>query len=108
MKTQQKRRIKRHPLIRFIRGVVRLFRVLFGPRKQRVIPPPSAIDRAEIERERMLEQQRQELAERYITVGELLARVQWQAEPESELATATTSTAVATQLAPPTFDVSRN
>ena len=71
MNRQQTRQIRKHPFIRFIRGVIRLLRVLFKPDKH-------SVREIELQRLRAIKAQEQELAERYITVGNLFDRVEWQ------------------------------
>lgn len=85
----QKRRSKKHPLVRFFRAVFRLIRTIFGSGKTVKLSPSelAEIDRAKAERARseraeskrlrILAAQELELAERYITVGALLDRVEW-------------------------------
>lgn len=88
MNRQTQRRLKRNPLIRFVRSVLRLLRVLFRPASKNVreIPIETAL---EIERLRLQEERDRELAEQYITVGELLERVQWQfSEPKPAVTSA--------------------
>ncbi len=101
MNRQQQRKLKKHPLIRLIRGIVRLMRVIFSPAKPNrrlpeIVHPvidPAAIERAEreraelerakiaeraeLERQQLIAARERELAEKYITVGALLDRVQW-------------------------------
>jgi hypothetical protein len=87
------RKPKKHPLIRLIRGVLRLARLVFGSRKlsqtdlaqiDRARQERLEFQRVELERSRIQAAQQQELAERdrelaerYITVGALLDRVAW-------------------------------
>ena len=73
MKSRKHRKLKRHPIVRFIRGVFRLFRVLFRPKRtisRLDLPQPVAIEEpievSSFDRDRL------------ITVGELLGRVKWQ------------------------------
>ena len=74
MSSRKHRKLKRHPIVRFIRGIFRLFRVLFGS-KRRVptLDPqvPVTIETSSFDRDRL------------ITVGELLGRVKWQSSPPS-------------------------
>jgi hypothetical protein len=101
MNRQQQRKLKKHPAIRAIRAIFRLLRVIFRPAKP--ARPIAAIDpiaieraereraeferveRAEQERRRILAEQQQALAEKYITVGALLDRVEWQFAATQEL-----------------------
>jgi hypothetical protein len=115
MNRQQQRKLKKHPLIRLIRGIFRLIRVIFRPAKngrlqaielaelERVNLEREQIRQAEIEQSRSLAAQQAALAEKYITVGDLLDRVQWQASAPKALAVAS-----ATKLTPHAHDVSLN
>ncbi len=113
MNRQQQRKLKKHPLIRAIRGIFRLLRVIFRPaRSVHPVIDPIAIERVERERARIAQAERdritqakreQELAERYITVGALLERVQWKF-PEPIIL----DIPLATQLDIRPQDVSRN
>jgi hypothetical protein len=90
MNRQQQRKLKKHPLIRLIRGIVRLIRVIFKPAKnarlqaielaeiERIEQDRAQIRQIEIEQSQILAAQQAALDERYITVGDLLDRVQWQ------------------------------
>jgi hypothetical protein len=98
MNRQQQRQLKKHPLIRLIRGIFRLIRVIFKPAKnarmkailqgrgfanelaeiERIELERAQIRQAEIEQSQILAAQQAAIAERYITVGDLLDRVQWQ------------------------------
>lgn len=71
MNRQQTRQLRKHPFVRFIRGVIRLLRVLFRPSK-------NSAREIELQRLRVIKAQEQELAERYITVSNLFDRVEWQ------------------------------
>ena len=78
MKTHKHRKLKRHPIVRFIRGIFRLFRVLFGSKRTIArLDPPRPV---EIE-DRIVESSFDR--DRLITVGELLGRVKWQSSPPS-------------------------
>jgi hypothetical protein len=88
------RKTRKHPLIRLIRGILRLARLVFGSRRasqselaqiERARQERLEFKRVELERARLQAAQQQErvardreLAEKYITVGALLDRVQWQ------------------------------
>jgi hypothetical protein len=97
MNRQQQRKLKKHPLIRLIRGIFRLIRVIFKPGKnarlqaielaeiERIELERSQIRQVEIEQNRILAEQQAALAERYITVGDLLDRVKWQSSAPKEL-----------------------
>ena len=85
MTSRKHRKLKRHPIVRFIRGIFRLFRVLFGP-KRRVptldLQAPVAIEASSFERDQ------------FMTVGELLGRVKWQSpSPSLQTEAASTNTA---------------
>jgi hypothetical protein len=116
MNRQQQRKLKKHPLIRSIRAIFRLLRVIFKPAKnarlqaialaeiERVEQERAQIRQAEIEHNQTLAEQQAALAERYITVGDLLDRVQWQSSAPKNLAVSS-----ATKLSSPqTHDVSLN
>jgi hypothetical protein len=111
MNRQQQRKLKKHPLIRLIRGIFRLIRVIFKPAKnarlqaielaetRRIELERDRILQAEADRERILVEQKAALAERYITVGDLLNRVQWQSSAPKDVAVTSLS---------PAHDVSLN
>jgi hypothetical protein len=69
MITSKHRKLKRHPIVRFIRGIFRLFRVLFRPKR--------AAARLDLDRQEPSEESSFE-RDRLATVGELLGRVKWQ------------------------------
>jgi hypothetical protein len=111
MNRQQQRKLKKHPLIRLIRGIFRLIRVIFRPAKnarlqaielaetRRIELERDRILQAEADRQRILAEQKADLAERYITVGDLLNRVQWQSSAPKDVAVTSLS---------PAHDVSLN
>ena len=75
MNSRKYHKLKRHPLVRFIRGIFRLLRVLFKPTKSSHRHNLVSADRSEdlnnpathsFDRDRLM------------TVGELLDRVKWQ------------------------------
>ena len=69
------RKLKRNPLVRFIRGIFRLLRVLFRPTKSNRRQDLMVVDNlAELDNSAADSFDRDEL----ITVGELLDRVKWQ------------------------------
>jgi hypothetical protein len=115
MNRQQQRKLKKHPLIRFVRGIFRLLRVIFKPAKnarlqaielaeiERIEIERDRIRQAEIEESRNLAAQQAALAEKYITVGDLLDRVKWQSSAPTALAVPS-----ATKLTPHAHDVSLN
>ena len=76
MSTRKHRKLKRHPIVRFIRGIFRLFRVLFRPKRtiaRLELPRPVAI--AEPSFDRSFDE------DRLITVGEVLGGIKWQSPP---------------------------
>jgi HD-like signal output (HDOD) protein len=89
----QQHRPKRHPLIRLIRGILRLARHIFSSRRlnqnelaeiERARQERLEFKRLELERSRqqaaeqqVLAERERKFAERYITVGALLDRVEW-------------------------------
>jgi hypothetical protein len=76
MKSRKHRKLKRHPIVRFIRGVFRLFRVLFRPQR--------TISRLDLPRPEVIEERIEVSSfeqDRLVTVGELLGRVKWQSPP---------------------------
>ena len=78
MSSRKHRKLKRHPIVRFIRGIFRLFRVLFGPKR--------TIARLDLPRPAEIEARIAESSfdrDRLITVGELLGRVKWQSSSPS-------------------------
>jgi hypothetical protein len=84
MKSRKHSKLKRHPLVRFIRGIFRLMRVLFKPkqRNQQAIHDErqqrlAAESARQQELARQLELERRE-RERSISVGALFDRVKWQ------------------------------
>jgi hypothetical protein len=89
MKGRKHSKLKRNPIVRFIRGIFRLLRVLFKPKPKNlraIQDERSEQIRAELARRQIeLEQQQIELErrererERLITVGALFDRVKWQA-----------------------------
>jgi hypothetical protein len=105
MNRQQQRKLKKHPLIRLIRGIFRLIRVIFRPAKnarlqaielaetRRIELERDRILQAEADRQRILAEQKADLAERYITVGDLLNRVQWQSSAPKDVAVTSASSA---------------
>jgi hypothetical protein len=76
MKSRKHRKLKRNPIVRFIRGVFRLFRVLFRPKR--------TIARLDLPRPEVIEERIEVSSfeqDRLVTVGELLERVKWQSPP---------------------------
>jgi hypothetical protein len=93
MKNSNDRRPKRSPFVRFVRGVLRLFKVLFRPKQKNL---KSAEDYqhelriAELDRrQRQIEEQQHEIEaqqqEQLVTVGEMFKRVKWQDSPSTVL-----------------------
>lgn len=88
MKSRKHRKLKRHPIVRFIRGVFRLFRVLFRPKRTLArleLPRPAAIEEnLDLSRPVAIEKNIKAPSfdrDRLVTVGELLGRVKWQSPP---------------------------
>jgi ribosomal protein L9 len=95
MKSRKHTQLKRHPFVRFVRGIVRLFRVLIQPkqRKHRAVRDEN-LERENLEKlaahQQKLEQieleqielERHERAQ-LITVGELFGQVKWQFSSET-------------------------
>jgi hypothetical protein len=98
-------RQKRHPLIRFVRGIVRLFKVIFRPKQKNLKSPEDyqhELRMAELDRRRRELEDRDR--EQLITVGELFKRVKWQT-PQS---TIVSGNVPVTSAIPQARDVSRN
>ena len=115
MNKQQQHKLRKHPFIRFIRGIFRLMRAILDSSKntagqerdrierarirqaaidsaemQRAEIERAEIERTEIERveqekANILAAQARELADKYITVGDLFGRVQWKVSSQSDL-----------------------
>jgi hypothetical protein len=107
MKSRRHNRLKKNPLVRFIRGVLRLLRVLFQPQNRQlrqIEQEQRHLRRVELEQELVLDRQNLELERqervRLITVGELLEQIKWQSPSET--------TIQASDLVTPAYDVSRN
>jgi hypothetical protein len=76
MKSRKHSKLKRHPIVRFIRGIFRLFRVLFRPKRTIArldLPQPVAIEPASFDRSFD--------RDRLVTVGEVLGSIKWQSPP---------------------------
>jgi hypothetical protein len=76
MKSRKHSKLKRHPIVRFIRGIFRLFRVLFRQKRtiaRLEIPIPAAIESTSFDTSFELD--------RLVTVGEVLGGVKWQSPP---------------------------
>jgi hypothetical protein len=103
MSSNKHRKLKRHPLVRFIRGIFRLVRVLFRPQRDigRLDAQTQEIARINAQHQAELDEIRLE-REKSITVGELFAQVKWQSSPASIQKEVATSGSVQAH------DVSRN
>ncbi|WP_310486909.1 hypothetical protein [Chamaesiphon sp. VAR_69_metabat_338] len=84
MKNSNDRRLKRSPFIRFIRGVLRLFKVLFRPKQKNLRSAEDyqhELRAAELDRrQRQAQEPRsviEEPQEQLITVGEVFKQVKW-------------------------------
>jgi hypothetical protein len=105
MSSNKHRKLKRNPIVRFIRGVFRLFRVLFRPKQDvagRLEAQAQAIALINAQHQAELEELRAAQAQ-WITVGELFEQVKWQSAPASMQQEVATSSRV-----DPAYDVSRN
>jgi hypothetical protein len=119
MKNRKHSKLKRTPIVRFIRGIFRLWRAIFRPKSRNIRAIPD--DRSEqtrlesAQRQSELAQQQIELKrqqvdldrqarERLITVGDLFDRVKWQV-PEATILQE--HRPEASRIARP-YDVSRN
>jgi hypothetical protein len=104
MSNNKHRKLKRNPIVRFIRGVFRLFRVLFRPKRDlgRLDAQAQAIALINTQHQAELDQVRAEQAQ-WMTVGELFEQVKWQSAPASMQKEVATSLRV-----DPAYDVSRN
>jgi hypothetical protein len=90
MKSRKHSKLKRNPVVRFIRGIFRLARVLFRPKQRNLSAIHDEIRERDERQERLATElsRQQELArqlelerrerERSISVGELFDRVKWQ------------------------------
>jgi hypothetical protein len=93
MKSRKHQRLKRNPLVRFIRGVFRLFRVIFKPKHRNLRSlqdKQSDLSQVELDRRQPIpgiEQRNLELDFRqrgqFITVGELFEQIKWQMPAET-------------------------
>ncbi len=111
MRSRKHSKLKRHPLVRFIRGIFRLFRVIFNQKR----PLPRASEYRQnftedsLELEPKLEPVREnpELIARHransITVGELFSQVKWQS-PSAKMPAESADPVTVLQA----YDVSRN
>jgi transposase len=105
MSSNKHRKLKRNPIVRFIRGVFRLFRVLFRPKQDvtgRLEAKAQAIALINAQHQAELDELRAEQAQ-WITVGELFEQVKWQSAPASIQKEVATNSRV-----DPAYDVSRN
>jgi hypothetical protein len=69
MRTSKHSKLKRHPIVRFIRGIFRLFRVLFRPKR--------GTSKLDLQHQEPIEASNLD-RDRPVTVGELFGRVKWQ------------------------------
>lgn len=106
MKSRKHTQLKRHPLVRFIRGIFRLFRVLIKPKQQKfravrderiddrqkleiatpqlkLESPQLEIATPQLEREAPALDLDRSDADRLITVGALFAQIKWQFPSET-------------------------
>ncbi len=120
MKSQKRDRLKRNPLVRFIRGVFRLFRVIIKPKNRNLRSlqyeqSDLNLDRVESQRRSMPETQQSlelekqldldcDLQEHFITVGELFEQIKWQIPAETTIQTNISDLSTKSQ----SYDVSRN
>ncbi len=107
MSSRKHQKLKRHPLIRFIRSILKLIRTVFRPKKR----PSRSVDRSTAEDRLLFDLDRRQGVRKEVaielaiqpkdplveTVGELFDRVQWQippviTQPISEIVVARTST----------------
>ena len=72
MSTRKHRKLKRHPIVRFIRGIFRLFRVLFRPKRTARMELPRPVAIVEPSFDRSFDE------DRLITVGEVFSGIKWQ------------------------------
>ena len=84
MKSRKHSKLKRHPIVRFIRGIFRLFRVISRPKKSlyRATEYHQDFTEESLELEPESAPENLELVARHransITVGELFSQVNWQ------------------------------
>ncbi len=87
MSNRKHQKLKRHPLVRFVRSVVKLLRVLF--RSKRDVAKLRQQRQAAIDQNDFETSNHQAIhsfdRDRLITVGELLSRVKWQASPPTTI-----------------------
>jgi hypothetical protein len=95
MKNRKHSKLKRHPFVRFIRGIVRLFKVVFRTKKNNLrsiddhqnsltVTHSDSRDTDRLIRDRHISAEAERQArDRFITVGEIFDRVQWQIPPET-------------------------
>ncbi len=118
MKSRKHSKLKRHPIVRFIRGIFRLFRVISRPKKSlyRAEYRQSFTEESlelEPKLESQLESQLEPIRENaelitpnrvnLITVGDLFAQVKWQSQQATMPAKSTDAFPVIQA-----YDVSRN
>lgn len=87
MKNSDRRKSRRSPFVRFVRGVLRLFKVLFRPKQKNLKSAEdyqNELRMAELDRrsreseERRSRESEEQQREQLITVGELFGRIKWQ------------------------------
>jgi hypothetical protein len=85
MNSNRQNKPRKSPFVRFLRGIVRLFKVVFGAKRKHLKSPEdyqqelrlAELGRRERESEQKLSEQ---AAEQFLTVGELFERVKWQGD----------------------------
>jgi hypothetical protein len=92
MKSSNNLRPKRSPFIRFIKGVLRLFKVLFRPKQKNLRSAEDyqhELRSAELDRRQRQAQELQsvieEPQEQLVTVGEMFKRVKWKDSPSTAI-----------------------
>jgi|GEM_PF-5822866 len=102
MNSRKHRQLKRNPLVRFIRGILRLLRVIIKPKNRHLrslqeqqsnLPQVELQQqvRPEIKQRTLEPEQKLELnrdrQEQFITVGELFEQIKWQLPTETVIQT---------------------
>ncbi len=92
MNSNRQNQSRKHPFVRFLRGIVRLFKVVFGAKRKNLKSPEdyqqelrlAELGRRERESEEQSRQQliiaEEQAREQFITVGEVFERVKWQVD----------------------------
>jgi hypothetical protein len=125
MKSHKRDRLKRNPLVRFIRGVFRLLRVILKPKNSKLrslhyeqndLPqvgsqpqPILAVKEQYLELQRNLEPEQEldldsDRPEQFISVGKLFEQIKWQIPTETTIQTNPSDLSTK----PQPYDVSRN